>query len=130
VYAALRGQVCDIAGCDKQRRELKAELLCFLALSEIFAFRSRGAWLQVDHLVESTRIWLRRHGHQADWRLRIELSRMAAALARQLVQTSDIMHGRQDVYGFFTSDMQINFASPRAIVVYAQCVDALEEAGH
>jgi hypothetical protein len=42
----------------------------------------------------------------------------------------DIMQGRQDAYGFFTSDMQINFASPRVIAVYAQCVDALEQAGH
>ena len=120
----------NIAGCKMHRLELKAELLCFLALSEISAFRSRGAWLQVDHLVESTRIWLRRHDHHADWRLRIELSRMAADFARQLIETSDITHGRQDACGFFTRDMQINFASPRVIAVYAQCVDALERAGH
>ncbi|EUC12151.1 hypothetical protein PMI06_008930 [Burkholderia sp. BT03] len=28
--------------------ELKAELLCFLTLSEIFAFHSNGAWLRTD----------------------------------------------------------------------------------
>jgi hypothetical protein len=125
------GQSCNnIAGCKMHSLKLKAELLCFLALSEIVAFRSRGARLQVDHLVESTRIWLGRHDHHADWRLRIELSRMAADFARQLVQTGDIMQGRQGAYGFFTSDMQINFASPHVIAVYAQCVDALEQAGH
>jgi hypothetical protein len=107
------------------RLELKAELLCFLTLSEIVAFRTGGAWLRVDHLVESTRIWLRRHDHHADWHLRIKLSRMAADLACQLVKADDIAHGRRDAYGFFTSDMQINFASPQVIVVYAQCVDTL-----
>jgi hypothetical protein len=105
--------------------DLKAELLCFLTLFEIFAFRSRGAWLQVDHLVESTRIWLRRRDHHADWRLRVQLSRMAADLARQLVEAGDIVHGQRDAYWFFTSDMQVNFASPRVIVVSAQCVDTL-----
>lgn len=33
--------------------ERKAELLCFLTLSEIFAFRLTGAELRVDHLVEN-----------------------------------------------------------------------------
>ncbi|MDN7182540.1 hypothetical protein M0D69_31880 [Caballeronia sp. SEWSISQ10-4 2] len=107
------------------RLELKAELLCFLTLSEIVAFRTGGAWLRVDHLVESTRIWLRRHDHHADWRLRIKLSRMAADLACRLVKADDIAHGQRDDYGFFASDMQINFASPQVIVVYAQCVDTL-----
>jgi hypothetical protein len=46
--------------------------ICFLTLSEIVAFRSSGAWLQVDHLVESIRIWLRGHDHHADGRLRVK----------------------------------------------------------
>jgi hypothetical protein len=58
----------DMTGRRMHRRETKAELLCFLTLFEIFAFRTTGAWLQPDHLVESTRIWLRRHDHHADWR--------------------------------------------------------------
>jgi len=115
----------DAKSCESHRLELKAELLCFLTLSEIAAFRTRGAWLRVDHLVESTRIWLRRHDHHADWRLRIKLSRMAADLACRLVKADDIAHGRRDVVGFFTSDMQINFASPQVIVIYALCVDRL-----
>jgi hypothetical protein len=40
--------------------EQKAELLCFLALSEILAFRLTGEWLNVNHLVESARVWLAR----------------------------------------------------------------------
>jgi hypothetical protein len=119
----------NVTGCEMHRLEPKAELLCFLTLSEIFAFHSGGAWLQVDHLVESTRIWLRCHDHHADWRLRLQLSRMAADLARQLVEAGDIAHGQRDAYWFFTSDMQINFASPRVIAVYAQCVDTLMQ-GH
>jgi uncharacterized protein (DUF2384 family) len=77
----------------------------------------------------STRIWLRRHDHHADWRLRVELSRMAADLARQLVKAGDIVRGQLDASWFFTSDMQINFASPRVIVVYATMRDYPEQ-GH
>ncbi|MFL9862092.1 hypothetical protein PQR72_41325 [Paraburkholderia madseniana] len=104
------------------RLETNAELLCFLTLTEIFAFRATGAWLQPDHLVEGTRIWLRRHNHDADWRLRVELSRMAVDLAQQLVKAGDIVRVRADAFWFFTRDMQINFASSRVIVDYARCV--------
>jgi hypothetical protein len=54
---------------------------------------------------------------------------MAADLACRLVKADDCAHGRRDAYWFFTSDMQINFASPQVIVVYAQCADTLM-AGH
>ncbi|CAE6725451.1 hypothetical protein R69888_01817 [Paraburkholderia haematera] len=111
------------------RLETNAELLCFLTLSEIFAFRTTGAWLQPHHLVESTRIWLRRHDHHADWRLRVELSRMAADLAQQLMNAGDIVRGQPDASWFFTRDMQINFASPRVIVVYAT-MRGCPEQGH
>ncbi|MBC8752483.1 hypothetical protein [Paraburkholderia podalyriae] len=100
-------------------------MLRILTLSGIFAFRTTGAWLPPDHLVESTRIWLRRRDHHADWRLRVELSRMAADLARQLVKAGDIVRRQPDASWFFTRDMQINFASPRVIVVYARCVATL-----
>ncbi len=109
----------DMTGRRMHRLETKAELLCFLTLSGIFAFRTTGTWLQADHLVESTRIWLRRHDHHADWRLRVELSRMAADLALQLVKAGDIVRGQRDAFWCFTRDMQINFASPQVIVVYA-----------
>jgi hypothetical protein len=115
----------DMTGRWMHRLETNAELLCFLTLSEIFAFRTTGAWLQPDHLVESTRIWLRCHDHHADWRLRVELSRMAADLAQQLVKAGDIVRGQPDASWFFTRDMQINFASPQVIVVYARCVATL-----
>ncbi|MFM0084396.1 hypothetical protein [Paraburkholderia sediminicola] len=115
----------DMTGRRMHRLETNAELLCFLTLSEIFAFRTTGAWLHPDHLVESTRIWLRRHDHHAGWRLRVELSRMATDLAQQLVKAGDIVRGQLDASWYFTRDMQINFASPRVIVVYARCVATL-----
>lgn len=115
----------DMTGRRMHRLETNAELLCFLTLSEIFAFRTTGAWLQPDKLVESTRIWLRRHDHHADWRLRVELSRMAADLAQQFVKAGDIVRGQPDASWFFTRDVEVNFASPRAIVVYARCLAAL-----
>ena len=70
-----------------------------------------------------------RNVSHAGWHLRIKLSRMAADLACRLVKADDCAHGRRDAYWFFTRDMQINFASPQVIVVYAQCADTLM-AGH
>jgi hypothetical protein len=101
---------------------IEAELVCFLTLSEIFAFRSEGEWLRIDHLVESTRIWLRRHNRFADWRVRVRLSRTAVDLAHQLVDTDNPAVTRAEVRRYFTREMEINFASPRVVAVYAQCV--------
>ncbi len=50
---------------------------------------------------------------------------MATDLAQQLVKTGDIVRSQPDASRFFTRDMQINFASPRMIVVYARCVATL-----
>jgi hypothetical protein len=87
------------------RREKNAKLLCFLTLSGIFALYTTRAYLQPDHLVQSTRIWLRRHDHRADWRLRVQLGRMAADLAEQLVQAGDIVRGQPEASWFFTPAM-------------------------
>lgn len=50
---------------------------------------------------------------------------MATDLAQQLVKAGDIVRVQLDGSWFFTRDMQINFTSPRVIVVYARCVATL-----
>jgi hypothetical protein len=107
------------------RLEVKAELLCFLVLYEIVAFGATGTWLCTDHLVESTRVWLRCHDHQAHWYTRIRLSRLAADLAYQVIETCDLVAPQHGTPRLLTSDMQANFASPRVVVIYARCVKAL-----
>ncbi|SOE52998.1 hypothetical protein SAMN05446635_0479 [Burkholderia sp. OK233] len=110
--------------------DVYARLLCFLTLSELFAFVSHGEWLRVDHLVESTRIWLHRRGYPADWRVRIQLSRTAADLARRLAGSENQpLNLRAEARRYFTREMEINFASPRVVVIYAECVDRLARGG-
>lgn len=94
-----------MTGRRMHRREKNAKLLCFLTLSGIFALYTTRAYLQPDHLVQSTRIWLRRHDHRADWRLRVQLGRMAADLAEQLVKAGDIVRGQPEASWFFTLAM-------------------------
>ena len=107
------------------RLEVKAELLCFLVLYEIVAFSVTGTWLRTEHLVESTRVWLRSHDQRAHWQTRIRLSRLAADLAYQVIETCDLVAPQHDTPRLLTSDMQANFASPRVVVIYARCVKAL-----
>ena len=36
----------------------RADLLCFLVLSQLIGHASTGDWLRTDHVVEATRMWL------------------------------------------------------------------------
>jgi hypothetical protein len=54
---------------------------------------------------------------------------MATDLAHRLVNADESMYHWQDISSLFTSDMQVNFASPRAFATSAQCVEAVIQSG-
>jgi hypothetical protein len=70
-------------------------------------------------------VWLARHAYRLNWRGRIELILMATDLAHRLVEAGESTRYRQDTPSLFTSDIQVNFASLRAIAIYVQCVEAV-----
>jgi hypothetical protein len=50
----------DMSLPEKLNDEVRAELLCYLVIGELVAMARTGSWLRTDHLVESSRSWLKR----------------------------------------------------------------------
>jgi len=65
----------------------RAELLTYLVVSHLLARQMTGEWLSVEHLVESTTLWLKTNGGGADVMQRVMLSTRALDIARCLEQT-------------------------------------------
>ncbi|XUW90944.1 hypothetical protein OH764_28900 [Burkholderia sp. M6-3] len=65
----------------------RAELLTYLVVSHLLARQMTGEWLSVEHLVESTTLWLKTNGGGADVMQRVMLSTRALDVARGLEQT-------------------------------------------
>lgn len=65
--------------------EARAELLCYLVVGELVAMARTGEWLRTDHLVESSRIWLRANGATCDWQDRVALAGAAVRFAPDIL---------------------------------------------
>jgi hypothetical protein len=68
--------------------ESKAELLTFLVVSQLLAFACSGTWLRIDHLIESSQIWLSSNGVQCDWLERARLVTASYELALKAQERS------------------------------------------
>ncbi|WP_321900067.1 hypothetical protein [Paraburkholderia heleia] len=61
--------------------EARAELLTFLVVGQLFAFARTGDWLQINHLIESSQIWMCSNSVQCDWLERAKLVSASRELA-------------------------------------------------
>jgi len=104
---------------------VQAKLVCHLVAYEIAAFAVNGRWLSTYDLVGYARLWLYRHQQSFGWEKRVRLSRLAADLAYQVIDVHDLASPQQRISELFTQDMQINFTSPRASLIYTYCVNAV-----
>ncbi|BFG74306.1 hypothetical protein PTKU46_23390 [Paraburkholderia terrae] len=70
--------------------ESRAEMLCYLVVGELVAMAGTGDWLKTDHLVELSRIWLHANGAQFEWQERINIARIAAEFAPDVLATIEL----------------------------------------
>ncbi|MGT2477623.1 hypothetical protein [Paraburkholderia terrae] len=101
--------------------EARAELLCYLVVSQLVGRVRTSSWLQTDHLVESTRIWSDGNGAQTNWSESVRLG----ALSRQLAETVWAIEPLRDeevLSGMFTEAWRLDFRSPIVNGVYEVCV--------
>ena len=62
----------------------RADLLCLLILAQLIGHASTGKWLQTDHVVEATRMWLASNSAECDWAHHETTSPRSRALLRSL----------------------------------------------
>jgi hypothetical protein len=102
----------------------RTHLLCYLVASALASHALTKTW-RVDHLVESSRIWLARNRMSADWLDRLMLGQMALKLSREHLTAPHAVR-QLDALTLFTSELTLNYQSLLVEHIWQRCRDALE----
>lgn len=100
-----------------------AVLRCYLAVSDIAAYRLQGRWLSSENMVESSRLWLGSNGCVATWLERVTIAAEARDIAESLAR-SGLVDSETDVSTLFTAHLTVNFASPLVARIWRKCTGA------
>jgi hypothetical protein len=106
---------------EKLDDEARAELLCYLVIGELVAMARTGSWLRTDHLVESSRIWLKANGTTCHWQDRIALAAAAAELAPGILRTFPLTTERS-LAPLFADGWRLDYRSPIVCDIHRICV--------
>ena len=99
-----------------------AELLTYLVASHLLAREMTGDWLSIEHVVESTKLWLSSNGGGADLLQRVKLASRALEMAKRVAVTSSARFDSQAVAGMFCENLRLDFRSPAARDLYQMCL--------
>lgn len=99
----------------------RTELLAYLVASELVMHQKTNQWLSVDQLVESTHLWLRLNGRNADWLQRVGLACRAQRLAEQIKQTSRERCDAKTVARMFFGGLRLDLRSPVVMEILVAC---------
>ncbi|RDK00785.1 hypothetical protein [Paraburkholderia lacunae] len=99
----------------------RTELLTYLVASQLAMRQKTSHWLKVEHLVESTHIWLRLNGREADWLQRVTLAYRAQHLAEHVARTSQRRYDEKTVAGMFFGGLRLDFRSPAVLEIFIAC---------
>ncbi|SAK42644.1 MULTISPECIES: hypothetical protein [Caballeronia] len=88
----------------------RADLLCFLVATVAASHTLTREW-RIDHVVESSRLWLARSGVSMHWLNRVLLGQLAMKIAKRELKAAGIAVRQSDVQVLFTGEMKLNHAS-------------------
>lgn len=108
----------------------RAELLAFLVASHLFARRTTGEWLSVQHVVESTMLWFKANGMRTDVTQRFFLSAQALDVAKSLESVVHFDPTKESVKTLFCENLHLDFRSPLAREIYQHCLIHLVDSGY
>ena len=84
-----------------------------------------GEWLRIDHLVESTRIWLAGNGADADWTERIRLGVLSEVIALDFAELPRFADAAA-LAKLFTDGWRLDYRSPKVRGIYSACESELD----
>ncbi|REE23168.1 hypothetical protein B0G71_6407 [Paraburkholderia sp. BL27I4N3] len=99
-----------------------AVLRCYLAVSDVAAYKLQGRWLSSENMVESSRLWLARNACVATWLERVTIAAEAHAIAAASVVGCQTDIQKANVSHLFTEQFTVNFASPVVARIWQKCV--------
>jgi hypothetical protein len=103
----------------------RAELLTYLVASHLLTREMTGEWLSVEHVVESTKLWLSSNGGGADLMQRAHLASQALDIAKRIALTSATRFDSRTVTGMFCENLRLDFRSAAVRETYQTCLNRL-----
>ena len=104
----------------------RADLLCFLVLSQLIGHASTGEWLRTAHVVEATRMWLASNSAECDWLERVKLAKISVDLAPQFLIFPWFMDPTAMVK-LFVDGWRLDYRSPILRGMLDVCVEHLAQ---
>ena len=101
-------------------RETRAELLCYLVVSELVAQAMTGEWLRTDHLVASIRVWLGGNRRECDWQDRLTIACLAAEMAPEVLAAYQLT-AKKDLAELFEEGWRLDYRSPVVRGLHEAC---------
>lgn len=105
----------------------RANLLCYLVVSQLVAHATTGEWLRTDHLVEAARIPLGSLPEECGWLERVELARTSVDLAPQFL-VFPCFQDKAVLAGLFTDGWALDYEMPVVRGIYDVCKEHLANA--
>jgi hypothetical protein len=88
----------------------RADLLCFLVMSQLIGRASTGEWLRTDHVVEAARMWVASNSADCDWLERAKLARMSVEIAPRFLMFP-CFRGAAEIVKLFVDGWQLDYRS-------------------
>ena len=102
----------------------RADLLCFLVLSQLIGHASTGNWLRTDHIVEATRMWLASNSAECGWFERVKLAQLSVVLAPQFL-VFPLFRDAKKMVQLFVDGWQLDYRSSTVRGMLDVCADHL-----
>jgi hypothetical protein len=102
----------------------RADLLCFLVMAQLIGHARTGEWLQTDHVVEATRMWLASNSAECDWLERVKLAQTSAAIAPQFLVFPSFRDAKE-IVKLFADGWRLDYRSPTVRGMLDVCTEHL-----
>lgn len=104
--------------------EARAELLTFLAVSQLIARAIKREWLSDAHLQESACIWCASNGARCSVEESMRIADVSEELAREFVQMAP-MRDLSKLKALFTNEWRLDYRSPVVRAMFDVCKERL-----
>lgn len=108
---------------------VRAELLAYLVVSHLLARQKSGEWLSMEHLADSTMLWLKANGVVAEGMQWVLLCARALVVAEGLEDALQFDVTPESVRTLFCENLHLDFCSPLARDIYRRCLIHLVDSG-
>lgn len=99
----------------------RTDLLTYLVVSQLIRRCLTGRWLTVQHVVESTHLWMHVNG-SVDLLQRVALTSCAQDIAIHLIRVSKMRFDAEDLAGALFDSVNLDYQSPAVVEVHRACL--------